>query len=49
MDRLIDDFMQDLDLTVLHYGYCLKNFAAYLVGRDLSDVDKGACEDSLDT
>jgi integrase/recombinase XerD len=46
MDRLIDDFLQDLDLsgktkiTILHYGYCLKNFAAFLAGRDLSEVDK---------
>jgi integrase/recombinase XerD len=46
MDRLIEDFMLDLDLsgktkiTILHYGYCLKNFAAYLAGKDLSEVDK---------
>lgn len=46
MDRLIEAFLQDLDfsgktkMTVLHYGYCLKNFAAYLVGKDLSEVDK---------
>jgi integrase/recombinase XerD len=24
----------------LHYGYCLKNFTAYLAGKDLSKVDK---------
>jgi len=46
VDRLIEDFLQDLDLsgktkiTVLHYGYCLKNFTAYLAGKSLSDVDK---------
>ncbi len=46
MDRLIDDFLQDLDLsgktkiTVLHYGYCLKNYAAYLAGKDPLCADK---------
>jgi integrase/recombinase XerD len=46
VDRLIEDFLQDLDLsgktkmTVLHYGYCLKNFTDHLAGKDLSDVDK---------
>lgn len=46
MDRLIENFLQDLDLsgktkiTVLHYGYCLKNFTIYLAGKDLSNVDK---------
>jgi len=48
VDRLIEDFLQDLDLsgktkiTVLHYGYCLKNFSIYLAGKALSDVDKEA-------
>jgi len=43
---LIEDYLQDLDLsgktkiTVLHYGYCLKNFAVYLAGKDLMKVDK---------
>ena len=47
MDRLIEDFLQDLDLsgktkiTVLHYGYCLKNYAAYLAGKDPLGADKG--------
>ena len=46
MDRLIETFMEDLDLsgktkiTVLHYGYCLKNFTVYLADKNLSDVDK---------
>jgi len=46
MDRLIEDFMQDLDLsgktkmTVLHYGYCLRNYAAYLAGKDPLSADK---------
>jgi integrase/recombinase XerD len=46
MDRLIEDFMQDLDLsgktrmTVLHYGYCLKNYAIYLAGKDPLNADK---------
>ncbi len=46
MDNLIADFMQDLELsgkteiTVLHYGYCLKNFKAYLDGRSPLDVNK---------
>jgi len=46
VDRLIEDFMQDLDLsgktkiTALHYGYCLKNFSIYLAEKALSDVDK---------
>ena len=46
MDRLIDDFLQDLDLsgktkiTVLHYGYCLKNFAKYLDVKDPLKADK---------
>lgn len=46
MDRLIEDFLQDLDLsgktkiTVLHYGYCLKNFAVYLAGKDPLNADK---------
>ena len=46
MDRLIDAFMQDMELsgksktTALHYGYCLKNYAAYLSGRDPLQADK---------
>jgi len=46
MDRLIDGFLQDLELsskaqmTALHYGYCLKNFGLYLAGRDPLKVDK---------
>jgi integrase/recombinase XerD len=46
LDRLIEDFLVDLDLsgktkiTVLQYDYCLKNFTVYLAGKDLSDVDK---------
>lgn len=46
MDHLIDEFLQDLELsgktkiTVLHYGYCLKNYAAYLAGRSPLLVDK---------
>jgi integrase/recombinase XerD len=48
MDRLIDDFLQDLELsgktkiTALHYGYCLKNFCMFLDGKDISNVDKEA-------
>jgi len=48
MDNLIEDFLQDLDLsgktkiTVLHYGYCLKNFCVFLDGKDISNVDKEA-------
>jgi integrase/recombinase XerD len=48
MDRLIDDFLQDLELsgktkiTALHYGYCLKNFCVFLDGKDISSVDKEA-------
>ena len=46
MDRLIDAFLQDMELsgksntTALHYGYCLKNYAAYLDGRDPLHADK---------
>lgn len=46
MDRLIDDFLQDLELsgkakmTALHYGYCLRNFKAYLDGKDPLKADK---------
>ena len=46
MDQLIDEFLQDLELsgktkiTVLHYGYCLKNYAAYLAGKDPLNADK---------
>ncbi len=46
MDRLIDAFLQDMELSgksktsALHYGYCLKNYAAYLAGRDPLQVDK---------
>ncbi len=46
MDRLIDAFLQDMELsgksktTALHYGYCLKNYAAYLDGRDPLQADK---------
>ncbi|MCJ7443276.1 MAG: tyrosine-type recombinase/integrase [Methanotrichaceae archaeon] len=48
MDRLIEDFLQDCGLrgmakiTVLHYGYCLKNFGFYLtsIGTDPLRVDK---------
>jgi integrase/recombinase XerD len=46
MDNLIEDFLQDLELsgkarmTTLHYGYCLKNFKDYLAGRDPLKVDK---------
>lgn len=46
MDQLIGDFQQDLELsgktktTVLHYGYCLKNYATYLAGKDPLKADK---------
>jgi integrase/recombinase XerD len=46
MDNLIEDFLQDLELsgktkkTALHYGYCLKNFKAYLAGKSALTVDK---------
>lgn len=46
MDRMIDAFLQDMELsgksktTALHYGYCLKNYAAYLDGRDPLHADK---------
>ncbi len=46
MDCLIDAFLQDMELsgksktTALHYGYCLKNYAAYLSGRDPLHADK---------
>ncbi len=46
MDQLIEDFLQDLELsgktkiTVLHYGYCLKNYAVYLAGKDPLKADK---------
>ena len=46
MDRLIEDFLQDCTLrgmtkiTVLHYGYCLKNFLTYLAGKDPVEVNK---------
>ena len=46
MDRMIDAFLQDMELsgksktTALHYGYCLKNYAAYLSGRDPLQADK---------
>jgi integrase/recombinase XerD len=46
MDRLIDDFLQDLELsgkakmTALHYGYCLRNYKAYLDGKDPLKADK---------
>ena len=46
MDRMIDAFLQDMELsgksktTALHYGYCLKNYATYLSGRDPLHADK---------
>lgn len=43
---MIDAFLEDMELsgkakqTALHYGYCLKNYQAYLNGLDPLTVDK---------
>ena len=46
MDRLIEGFLQDLELsgktegTARHYGSCLLIFTKYLEGNSVLDVDK---------
>jgi len=35
-------------ITVLHYGYCLKNFLTYLAGKDPAEVNKEILRDFIE-